>query len=204
MGSDEAPTLAGVMRNNIRRRREELNWNQGDLAEAMSGMGWTPTTVTWVETGRRHLRADELIQLCVVLGVRPDYFLEGEGLVRINEQQFARPLDAMRALLNAPAAPSRMESSGSVVRDEERKAAAKLGMSVTVLRTIAPEVWDGRSLLEERERRLGSTKNVALRSLQARRGRITRDLIEELRTRFDVSPSGRVVTSKSATKRKNP
>lgn len=191
------PTLSGVIARNVKRRRQELNWNQGDLAEAMALMGWTPTTVTWTETGRRQIRADEMLRLCLVLGVTPDYFAEGDGMYRNLEGQPPMPLRELRNVLTKPKEPVRLPKSGQVVRDEERKAAAKIGIGVTLLRRIASGIWEGRSLIEERERRLGDTAGQAARSLQAKRGRITRELVDEVQRRYDDMESQKLASRKS-------
>lgn len=180
------PTLSTVIASNLKRRRQELNWNQGDLAEAMAQMQWTPTTVTWVETGRRQIRADELFRLCHVLGVTPGYFTEGQGYYYLREGAPMMPLAGLQTALVEPLKPQRLDTSGQVVRDEERKAAARVGIEVAFFRMQARDLWHGLTLIEERERRLGGPGGKSARSIQAKRGRITRELINEFLSSYEV------------------
>jgi hypothetical protein len=66
--------------------------------------------------------------------------------------------------------------------DAETKAAASLGVTPALLALAARKRW-GRSLTAERDRRLADRGHTGAepRTLQALRGHITRELLEELR-----------------------
>ncbi len=185
------PTLDDVIARNMRRIRQVNGWNQGDLAEAMASVGWTPTTVTFIETGRRQVKATELIRLCVVLGVKPEDFLAGDGIYRLTAESHAMAgLEETRAALRRPRKPVVLDPANEAVRDEERKMAKRLGMTGDLLRSLVQDVY-GHSLTEERDSRLGDVSGLAARSVQAKRGRISTQITKELRSGLTVQADGR-------------
>ena len=146
----------------VRRLRLARKMTQVDLAEAMSGRaGWTATTVAWVETGRRRLTAAELLHLCEVLRCRPHALVEGIDQAPV----VSRDLD---------------EVVGQAVRDEERKNAKRLGVSVEQFRALVQARY-GRTFRDERDSRAKVTRRMSQRTAQAKRGHATRRIIEELR-----------------------
>lgn len=185
------PTLDDVIARNMRRIRQVNGWNQGDLAEAMASVGWTPTTVTFIETGRRQVKATELIRLCVVLGVKPEDFLAGDGIYRLTAESHAMAgLEETRAALRRPRKPVILDPANEAVREEERKMAKRLGMTGDLLRSLVQDVY-GHSLTEERDSRLGDVSGLAARSVQAKRGRISTQITKELRAGLTVQADGR-------------
>jgi hypothetical protein len=67
--------------------------------------------------------------------------------------------------------------------EAERKAAAKLGVSPVVIAAAAYALW-GRSLSEERDRRVAALGEAPARTVQARRGHVTRTLLAELTDKY--------------------
>lgn len=65
--------------------------------------------------------------------------------------------------------------------DETRRAARKLQVAPWIVERVALEVW-GRSLAAQRDRCIGDLTGVSPRSAQARRGHVTRALVEDLAT----------------------
>lgn len=186
-------TLDDVIAENMRRIRQVNGWNQGDLAEAMASVGWTPTTVTFIETGRRQVKATELIRLCVVLGVKPEDFLAGEGIYSFSaDSHLHAGLEETRAALRRPRKAVVLDPSNDAVRDEERKMAKRLGMTGDLLRSLVQDVY-GRSLTEERDSRLGDVSGLAARSVQAKRGRISTQITKELRAGLTTHAGGTVI-----------
>lgn len=59
------------------------------------------------------------------------------------------------------------------------KAARRLGVDAFDVAVAAEQLWE-RGLAAERDARLGDTKGLPRRALQARRGHITRALLDEL------------------------
>ena len=59
-------TLGAVIARNVRAERGRLGWDQDQLAETL---GWSRTTVSNVENGKRTVTADDIVPLCRALGV---------------------------------------------------------------------------------------------------------------------------------------
>jgi transcriptional regulator with XRE-family HTH domain len=55
-----------VIARNVRAERGRLDWDQVQLAEAL---GWSRTTVSNLENGKRTVTADDIPALCRALGV---------------------------------------------------------------------------------------------------------------------------------------
>ena len=74
------------------------------------------------------------------------------------------------------------EALGAPVEEAESKAARRLGTEVSAedVRVAARVLW-GRTLVDERDARLGDDAGDGARARQARRGHITRTLTDELR-----------------------
>ena len=72
-----------------------------------------------------------------------------------------------------------LEINDSRPTDAERKAADRLGTSAQEVRAHALRLWE-QQLDAERDSRLGETAGWTPRTLQARRGHVTRQLIGEL------------------------
>lgn len=184
---DGEPTrsLDDVLAGNLRRIRAGLEWTQGDIAEGMSACGhkWTATTCAWVETGRRRLTGAELLELCRILGVKPGDMIAGDGWYGAKWQ--ARTLGKLRAALTHPAKPTRSDPSATTSREETRKLANRLGITRTELEAVAGHLY-GRPVLAERDARIGDTKGVSPRTVQAKRGRAMRDIRVEIETTITV------------------
>lgn len=60
------PTVGDIAARNVRALRAFHGLRQADLAERL---GWSPTKVADVESGRRRITADQLVELCGAFGV---------------------------------------------------------------------------------------------------------------------------------------
>ncbi len=79
------PSIEAHIGQQLKKRREELNLTQHDLATSLE---ITPQQLSKYERGTDRLPAYRLYQLCKVLIVTPNFFFDGleEGLICINEQ----------------------------------------------------------------------------------------------------------------------
>jgi transcriptional regulator with XRE-family HTH domain len=184
----------------VRRLREADGARQEQLAAAARrfGLRWSQATIAAVELGRRKLSLGEVALLPLVLAEalgRPDAgarLLDVAELIPDENQVvdvapgLRLPLGTVRMLFGGRsqsgaqpvprAAPPELEDAGAA----ERKAARTLGVSPHTVAVAAQTLW-GHSLAEERDHRLGAPAQfLARRSLQARRGRVTRRLMQEL------------------------
>jgi transcriptional regulator with XRE-family HTH domain len=55
------PSIGDIAARNVRVERARRRWTQADLAERI---GWSPSKVGDVESGRRRISADALVDLC--------------------------------------------------------------------------------------------------------------------------------------------
>ena len=79
MGDTEPRTLDGVIGANVRAWRSAHGLRQPDLAEAMGELGargWSASTVSKVEDGKRSISVYELLALGLALGATPVELLD--------------------------------------------------------------------------------------------------------------------------------
>ena len=69
--------------------------------------------------------------------------------------------------------------------DAERHAARRLGVDPAQVKLAARVLWNHRDFGEERDARIGDAISLSPRSLQAKRGLVTRDMLGELRGLLD-------------------
>jgi transcriptional regulator with XRE-family HTH domain len=187
----------------LREVRQTSLMTQDHIARAARALGlsWGRSSVAQLESGRRRLSAEELFLLPGVVAVAAD--LAGVPLIHPGRlADFVTPaangrtqveltdvvsLDAssVTALLDGDAtatdsarkaAASSIAAAG-VETEMERRLAAQHGLNVSELEEAAQVLW-GRSLYEERERRIEASGDA--RSDQALRGHVTRALVAEI------------------------
>ena len=85
----------------IAKRRKELRFTQEQLAEAM---GVSLQTVSCIELGKKAIRPENLVKLCVCLDVSTDYILCGRRSVQQMDETISKlaslPPEDFRALQN--------------------------------------------------------------------------------------------------------
>lgn len=203
MGEQLVATWDAMVGERIRVRREARGWLQEQLAHEMTGVGfsWQRSTVAAVERGHRRVAALELVAVAGVMGRSLTRFLgpdEGEKGVMIRGEVWAPAdvvvelgdtvpvhwtlagivgtIDGERPEWTQSGGPRRLPVAES---EADVKAARALGIEVAELRALAAQTW-GRSLEREREARV-DVEGVSARTVQARRGHVTRRLLDELR-----------------------
>lgn len=186
---DETKPLSAVIGSGLAKLRTDHGLRQEDVAFTARhiGLAWTRATVTAIELGRRELTATEVLLLPVLLEeatkrpvplwelvgksakvtISPEVWLSGTHVRYVLGE--ANPHE--EAVIGEPLA--------DLPTDAERKAATRLGVTPETVVRRGPSRW-GHRLDDERDRRLGDTSEVSARTVQARRGHITRQLIAEL------------------------
>jgi len=154
-----------------------------------------PADKTWVALPRGRVRADFLAESA--FGRRGDPRPE---LFRLQHRDHpAVTTDARRAWRRVwPDKPFDADlmalAEVDALGDTETKVAATLGVTPTMLALIARQRW-GRTLTAERDRRLtaqGRGGDADPRTVQALRGHVTRELLDELRPLVkDIAKKGR-------------
>lgn len=179
--------IAGRLRNFLeggKIRREEF-------AAGMTRLGfrWTANRVTQVVTQRRPMSLLEITAVCSLLGVPLKDLMgqEGEvelpsGSVRIAHLWPSLCGDQRWAMEVAQEAGLRGGVEGWVHNEAAVKVGRRLGIRPDLVDLFARDLW-GLTLAEERDRRVGPPADgESGRALQARRGHVTRQLVEDLRS----------------------
>lgn len=206
MNEREAPELPEALGLRIRELREGKATADDVAGWAQAfGLSWYRSTVARLETGARGLSASELLLLPAMLTaatgepVTLDRLLEGvraaltPNLVmgggahehrEATGEAFALAFDVESllhdtgSLLSGPDVV--LELAGSV-REAEARAARTLGVTPAKVLELAGELW-GQTLSEERDERVAerADPDASPRTVQAVRGHVTRELIQEL------------------------
>jgi transcriptional regulator with XRE-family HTH domain len=196
-------TIERVIGQEVRRRREAAGVGQSVVAmyARQFGVAWTRATVAAIELGRKQLRQGELALMALFLegaGVT-DHRLSLDDLIPEDDRPVElapgvrMPLRAARALLlggGEQRATIRPILDGVDFRDlqacdtSEQRAALALRVRPRAVVDAAYRRWD-HSLSMELLRRLqdssAATTTTDPRRLQAIKGHITRELLDELR-----------------------
>ena len=176
---------------------------QDELAASAQRLGfaWSRSTVAAIEGGTRELSVAELLALPFILaeagaqhpGVVAAGFTLFE-LVRPGPKDLLTLSDKLalsdqqaRKYIGEGGPAYRVKADGGVVTEAETKAAERLGVDVAELQAASYALWDG-SLPHEREVRVSHRKpaRTTPRTLQALRGHVTRELLNELAEHFGV------------------
>jgi hypothetical protein len=193
--------LEQVIGASLRAFREAGRLHQDRIAAAARayGLAWTRPTVAAIESGRRQLSIGEMALLPLVLAevsdgmVRKvaDLLPDGDEPVAVGPG-LALPIRQVKELLGGQATSlptpdviARAPSSPALEAQDDavQKAAAALRVRPDAIVAAAHRLWR-RGLTDEREERLGrrpGPDTATARTLQAWRGHVTRELLEELR-----------------------
>jgi transcriptional regulator with XRE-family HTH domain len=163
--------------------RNDRGWTQSELASRMRGAGfsnWQQNRVTQIETMRRPVALLEVIVLSWVFGVPLARLFQGDGDVEFPDGESV-PLGRLQALVmgDVPSVRPVPWAHEGPATDELRKIAKQLDLPVHVVDWLATSVYK-RPFIEEREVRLGDVSGLAKRSVQTKRGNVTRIMIGEL------------------------
>lgn len=195
------PSPSEVIGRNLRRLREERGWSQDAMARTLrlGGLPWSQSTVALAEAGTRTFTFDEFLTLAAFVGltgllgsdddqVRLGAFDTKMNVVRqllAGEYGTASPFEfeidrRARALLRIGAADS-SDIAANATGQAEQKAARRLRCSVAEVIEASARLWY-RSLTQERDRLVDerAPEGASTRTLQAIRGHVTRELLEQL------------------------
>lgn len=198
MSTNKAVPLSRIVGGNLRFFREAKRQTQADAARhlAAGGLEWTRDQVSTLENGNREtISFEELFAIAYAYAVPIARLLDGddEQVIAINARTFAT-LDMARRAFSQQAArlPTHRDEAEHRRRREEwerehpperdeadQAVAEKLDQPVAWVIEAARELW-GHTLTEEREKRLGDTSELSPRTLQAKRGAMTRKLTAEI------------------------
>lgn len=159
-----------------------------DLADGMRvlGFAWTSNRVTQVITGRRGLSLLEVAGLCELLRRPLSDLIGRSGDVALPEGS-VRASELLNALSGKPGLWRGRGEARRLLRSWDEttaKTARRIGSTPDEVLAASYALW-GRDLAEERDHRVeaeqAATSEDDPRRLRARRGHVTRALVEELR-----------------------
>jgi transcriptional regulator with XRE-family HTH domain len=184
---DETTGFPEELADRLRAYRVDEDRSQDEVARAMRAFGfpgWTRGVVSAFETGKRRLYADELLAIGPAYGTSIPTLFRDAGEVRLSgavtfEGSRIAQVFAGRGLV--------LEEDADDLGEPEVRAARSLGIEPDALLLLSILRW-GRSLSSERDRRTAerSGPGASARTLQAVRGHVTRELLDELAP--DVGP----------------
>jgi len=196
------PRIDQVLGMNLERIRKEKGWSQDDLVSRgwRVGLPWSRTTIAALEVGKRAVELGEVVLLALILNSSVADLLAGDDLTLVGDET-GMWLDDVRDVLtsdqqtaqeNFPDIHSRVSKAKAVdVHDlvmlsangeAEQKAARKLGVTPQTIAQAAYDIW-GRSLTDERNLRVEQIDwldETSTRRVQAYRGHVTRELLDEI------------------------
>lgn len=206
-----AQTVGAVVGENLQRLRERGRLTQHEAAHLLltRGMPWSRSKIAAAEAGERpNLSFADVLALAHTFDVELAELFEGDGDVALTPH-VSLPRAAVRDLIRGL---SVLEGSGdwnTETRREEltrlarmradgdtRRAAAfqateadqalaqRLEVPATVVIAAAQRLW-GRTLTEERDRRVAELGEKEVNERQAYRGHITRELSQQVQAELD-------------------
>jgi transcriptional regulator with XRE-family HTH domain len=173
--------LEDVIARNVARLRAARGWTQADLALRMRGLGftnWQANRAAQIETLRRPVTLAEVLMLSWLFGEPLSALFDGDGLADLGHGATA-DLAAIRAIITGDVTAELPEADPGADTGELRRIARNLGLSPDVLNWLAHSIY-GRDFFAERDHRAGDTSGMGKRSVQTKRGNITRTMTAEL------------------------
>lgn len=193
------PTVGAVVGANLRELRKAKRWTQDAAADrvAGAGLGWKRTHIADLESGRREtVDLGTLVILGSVFDVPLQELLAGDGDVLLTPRTdfpthtTTSTREQLRAWLSGSRYSLLVSGEAEVkaaLEDLRREVpvqadsvlAKRLNMPLMDVVNAARGLW-GRSLTEERDRRVAELGDLSIGERQARQGHITRELNTEL------------------------
>lgn len=197
------PSIGQAVGRRLRQLRGELKMTREEAAQAVRrwGVPWTVDVVMSFENGRRQdVSVGELLALCKAFNVAAADWLAGEDLVWVSDSSAINRAGAIALMTGSGTGewhtwrswPSRddedalaglvwvVDAGETPPTAAELHAAGRLGVPTRRVVDSSVKLW-GRRLDAERDERLGALPDADANERRARRGRVTRTLLEELR-----------------------
>jgi transcriptional regulator with XRE-family HTH domain len=192
MTNREAPGLNELLvgpGGRIRHLRQQRGWSQDDLAYRAreAGLSWNRSAIAAIEVGRRDIALEEFFVLPAIFE-QPMHLILGGARRRVRAGTRTVTAGDLRELLTDPKTARAirrqiMVEAGDWLTPTEAEVnvAKVLDIDVRDLPALCFDVW-GRSLYQERDARVEAPGSG---ELAQRRGHITRQLINELRSHLN-------------------
>jgi transcriptional regulator with XRE-family HTH domain len=210
----QAIPIGAVIGRNVKRLREDRVLTQHELAQLWKrhGLNWARSKVSALEAGSRpHVDLGDLVIMAAALGVPLAEFFGGSdpGSVELKPEPGAVQVNGVRLremfsdvapdlVLEVWGEPSRLhrkhldqltEKVHPSQADDEL--AQRLGVHRVDVAQAAMILFDGRTLTEERDRRVERMGDLTLQERQAHRGHVTRELSVQLEEVLNAKKGGK-------------
>jgi transcriptional regulator with XRE-family HTH domain len=210
----QATPIGAVIGRNVKRLREDRVLTQHELAQLWKrhGLNWARSKVSALEAGSRpHVDLGDLVIMAAALGVPLAEFFGGSdpGSVELKPEPGAVQVNGVRLremfsdvapdlVLEVWGEPSRLhrkhldqltEKVHPSQADDEL--AQRLGVHRVDVAQAAMILFDGRTLTEERDRRVERMGGLTIHERQAHRGHVTRELSVQLEEILNVKKGGK-------------
>jgi transcriptional regulator with XRE-family HTH domain len=199
----EATALGAVVGENVRRLRKQRGLTQHELAQLWKrqGLNWARSKIAALEAGNRpRVDCAELVLMAAGLGVTAGELFEGAGEVHLSPYPRVVDRESLRSAFAGspidPIAGRWLPGPEREARDEHMRGflatvkpypwdspseadgelARRLGVPTDVVVTAAMSIFDGRTLTEERDRRVTKLGQLSMSERMAHRGHVTREL----------------------------
>jgi transcriptional regulator with XRE-family HTH domain len=190
--------MGKVVGENLKRLRQQRRQTQPDAAQFLHehGLAWTRDHLSNVELGRRPvMELNTLMLLSWAYRVPLSEWFAGGGDVILSKTVTATREQVRNALPGSVGALTAHGELVQVITEKLRTApSASVEADLAVSERLkvpggqvvagARTLWAGRTLTQERDRRLGDTSTMSPRTLQAKRGAMTRQLTREIAELF--------------------
>ena len=197
--------LGEIVGQSLTRLREKERLTQNELVMRIffrTGETWTRAQLSTLENGKREgVSVGEMLILACAFDVTLSEMFEPEESDRVVRMgRFRMALGDLRsALAGGPIVGAADESGGpkawtAAQVEADRAVADRLGVPVHVVVDAAVQLW-GHTLTVQRDERLGDTSDIAARTLQAKRGAMTRLLTAQIEARLRVDAKLRDIRS---------
>ena len=179
-----AKSYGAAVGENLARIRESRRQTQREAAGFLRehDLEWSAGKIAQIESGRREsIRLDELVLLSNAYEVPLTEWFEGDGSIYLTDDSRIARTNLRYALAGGEISLMHkgLRQRTYAYTDVDRAAALALNTTQEWIREISEHLYK-RSLAEERDARIGDIGDLSARSLQAKRGRVTRVLIEEI------------------------
>jgi transcriptional regulator with XRE-family HTH domain len=206
--------LGAVVGRNVKRLREHRVLTQHELAQLWKrhGLNWARSKVSALEAGNRpQVDVADLVIMAVSLGVPLAELFVGSpiGKVELKPEPNAVEIDgpALQDLFAGLGAEARLQVGGAAYELHRKhleetterpkpmqadvELAQRIGVHPRRVAQAAIDLFDGRTLTEERDRRVERMGDLTMQERQAHRGHVTRELSVQLEEILNVKKGGK-------------
>jgi transcriptional regulator with XRE-family HTH domain len=190
-------SFGAVIGRNVKRLREERVLTQHELAQLWQrhGLNWVRSKVSALEAGKRpHVDGEDLVIMAGSMGVPLAELFVGPSLGKVDLKPDPNAVEVKGSQLHdffagghdlelAVGQPRPMQADIDLAR--------RIGIQPSEVAKAAILLFAGRTLTEERDRRVERMGDLTLQERQAHRGHVTRELSVQLEEVLNAKKGGK-------------